>query len=114
MPIDKRTEATPAKAQKEAEAADNAAAEGQQSQLQSTSAEPGKKAENDPTKKAKEETQFFDTTIAKVVMTEDGEEIVVMSDYLDPGEKLKREVDAEKAEKRAKEAKDAAEKAASK
>ena len=90
--------------------AENAAAAGQQSQLQSGSADPGKKVENDPAKKVKEdgETQFFDTTIAKVITDEDGNEKVVMSDFLAPGEKLKREVDAEKAEQKAKDAEKAA------
>lgn len=61
-----------------------------------------------------DEVQFFDTTIAKVKKDKDGNEYVVMSDHLDPGERLKRDVDAEKAEKRAKRDKDAADKAAEK
>lgn len=105
MANDKRTEAAQVKAQADAE---NAAASGTQSQLQSTSAEPEQKVENDPARKVKKdgETQFFDTTIAKVVTDEDGKEVVVMSDFLAEGEKLKREVDADKADKRAKATKD--------
>lgn len=106
MSTDKRTEATQVKAQKDAAAVENAAAQGQQSQAQSGSAETEQKIENDPAKRLAEtgEPQFFDTTIAKVVTDEDGEERVVMSDHLAEGDRLKREVDAEKAEKRRKEA----------
>lgn len=64
-----------------------------QSQAQTTSAEPEHKADNAPEKS--DETVFFDTTIAKVKKI-DGEDVVVMSDHLDPGEKLKTVYDEEK------------------
>ncbi len=64
-----------------------------QSQAQSTSAEQDHKAENSP-ENNKDETQFFDTTIAKVKkikneQTGKDEYITVMSDHLSPGEELK-------------------------
>lgn len=107
MARDNKTEADRAALNKDEQKADNAAASGQQSQLQSTSAETEQKVDNDPAEKARKdnEPQFFDTTIAKIKVV-DGEEIVVMSDHLDPGERLKRDVDAEKAEKKAKKVKD--------
>lgn len=63
-----------------------------QSQAQSGSAEPEHKRENAP--ENKDETQFFDTTIAKVKKihneeTDKDEYVTVMSDHLDPGEELK-------------------------
>lgn len=64
-----------------------------QSQAQSTSAEPEHKRENAP-ENNQDETQFFDTTIAKVKKvhneeTDKDEYVTVMSDHLDPGEELK-------------------------
>lgn len=69
-----------------------------ESQLQSASAEPDQKAKA-PERQAEknQETEFFDTTIVKIKTDDDGNEIEVMSDHLDPGEKLKRSLDAEKA-----------------
>lgn len=75
-----------------------------QSQAQSTSAEAKHKADNAPEKS--DETQFFDTTIAKVKIV-DGEEIVVMSDHLDPGEELKTAYDERKAAEKLKKRDDA-------
>ncbi len=63
-----------------------------QSQAQMGSAEPEHKRENAP--ENKDETQFFDTTIAKVKKVKNEETgkdeyVTVMSDHLDPGEELK-------------------------
>lgn len=69
-----------------------------ESQLQSASAEKDQKAKA-PEREAEtnQETEFFDTTIVKIKTDDDGNDIEVMSDHLDPGEKLKRALDAEKA-----------------
>lgn len=63
-----------------------------------------------------DEIQFFDTTITKLVErkneeTGDTEWVEAMSDNLYPGEKLKREVDEEKAKDAAEKAQKAREKA---
>lgn len=65
-------------------------------QLQSTSAEPEQQTKEDTS----EGPTYFDTTIAKVKKDDDGNDIIVMSDYLTEGEKLKRDVDAEKAQQK--------------
>lgn len=76
---------------------------GLQSQAQSASPEKDFKKANAPEPKA-DEPVFFDTTIAKLVKreNEDGEEewVEVLSDNLYPGERLKREVDEEKAQEK--------------
>lgn len=64
-----------------------------ESQKQSGSTEPDVKAKSP---ESENETQFFDGTISKIKEI-DGEEVVVMSDHLLPGEKLKRALDEEKA-----------------
>lgn len=85
-----------------------------QTQKQTASGEQDFKAANSPEKQS-DEIQFFDTTIAKLVEREnaDGEKewVEVLSDNLYPGERLKREVDEEKAAEKAKADQEAAEKA---
>jgi len=91
-------------------AKDNNPLAGPQSQAQSASAEPDFKKKNAPEKS--DEPQFFDTTIAKLVEREDPETgkkewVEVLSDNLFPGEKLKREDDAERLAEKDKQARQA-------
>lgn len=60
------------------------------------------KADEDPTKQPNEAgIVFFEASVSKVVKDEDGNDVVVMSDHIGPGERLLSEVQAEKADREA-------------
>ncbi len=61
-------------------------------------AAPVAKPKADDKPQAADEIVFYEGTIAKVVTDDKGNETVVMSDHVGPGEKLKSVVDQEKAE----------------
>lgn len=88
---------------------DNNPLSGPQSQAQTASPEPDFKKKNAP--ENSDEPQFFDTTIAKLVErkneeTGETEWVEVLSDNLFPGEKLKRDDDAEKLAEKEKKARE--------
>lgn len=92
--------------------------EQRENQLRSATTEKEQKLRSADTEAAEAEgdkedqTKFFDTMIVKIKTDEDGNEYEVMSDHLDPGEKLKRDVEEEKAEKKDEEARKSADRSA--